>query len=136
RGTQAGRLARGPGPPWAPPLSPPRGGGGPPAPGPRAFVDQPPADQRQGLVGVVEQLAHRQRPLQSGEAAGRLPKYGDLTSSRLGDRPVTPPQVAPGVVEGRVVADGELGGRLLVQIDAQAGLVAAEEVAVLDLGAA
>ena len=43
------------------------------------------------------------------------------TRSRLHDRSVPPAVVAPAVVERRVVGDRETPGRLLVEVDAQAG---------------
>src|SRR5262249_34612655 len=50
---------------------------------------------------------------------------------RFDDAAVAAAEVAPVHVEGRVVGDGELRGQLLVQVDAQAGLVVGPVVAVL-----
>src|SRR5256885_2731943 len=50
--------------------------------------------------------------------------------------PVLAAEVAPAEVERRVVADRELRRQLLVQVDAEAGVVVCPVVAVLPLGAA
>src|SRR5262249_6915704 len=55
--------------------------------------------------------------------------------SRLGERAILAAGGAPAVVERRVVGHRELRGQLLVQVDAQTGLVARPVIAVLQLRA-
>src|SRR4051794_27218481 len=61
--------------------------------------------------------------------------YGDgLLRLRYGPVPI--PQIAPGIIERRIVLDRKLGGELLVEIDAQAWLVIDPVIAVLQCRAA
>ncbi len=65
----------------------------------------------------------------------------DRRGRRLGgswflDCPIGVAEIAPGEVEGRVVADRELCGKRLVEIDPESGLVVDVEVSVLEFGAA